>query len=104
MKLVLKNCAIAGKGQYHSPQDGKLATVIAEAWCDRRLYIWSWFRKLAGKTTDLNLSTFSPIVQNINSGGFCSFSDEPYRILQNGAARDTSYMLVDGIYPSWPIL
>lgn len=103
MKLKWKNCPFAEKGQYHNPKEGKLATIVVEAWCDRSLYIWSWFAGRAGTNNDLNVLAVSPLMSEILRGDFAFEVEEPYKISENGSVRKQLYFLGDGIYPNWPL-
>lgn len=65
MKLRWKNCSSAYKGQYHNPKEGKLATIPAEAWCDRWLYVWNWYGDRTGTNNDINVLMTFPLIQGI---------------------------------------
>lgn len=51
-KVWWKNCPAAWKGQYHNPKEGRLSTIVSEAWCDHSLYIWHWFFGMTGTNND----------------------------------------------------
>lgn len=36
-------------------KEGKFATIVIEAWCDRSLCIWRWLTDMAGTSNDLNV-------------------------------------------------
>lgn len=55
MMLHWNNCPIADKGQYHNPKEGKLATLPAEASCDRNVYNWHWNVRRTGMNNDINV-------------------------------------------------
>lgn len=103
MKLRWKNCPIAHKGQYHNSKEGKLATIPAEAWCDRNLYIWHWFVGRTGTNNDINVLMNSPLMQDILSGHYKLTTGESYKLVDDGVTRDMLYLLADGIYPDWII-
>lgn len=103
MKLVWKNCPIQEKGQYHNPREGHMATIVVEAWCDRRLYVWSWFSGRAGTNNDLNVLSVSPLIQDILQGRFEFSTGVEYKIGEDGTVRKMLYLLGDGIYPDWPL-
>lgn len=99
-----KNCPIAHKGQYHTSRNGKTATIVGEAWVDRRLYIWSWFCGMPGTNNDFNVMNASPLFQDILNNSFPFSISDGYKVMQSfGAERKLPYFLVDGIYPRWPI-
>lgn len=103
MKLIWKNCPLQEKGQYHNKKEGKMATIVAEGWCDRKLYLWSWFAGRAGTNNDLNVLAVSPLVQDIVRGKFKFSLTDEYSLIGGGVPRKRLYFLGDGIYPSWPL-
>ena len=102
--IAWKNCPLAHKGQYHSTRNGKMATLVAEAWVDHRLYIWSWFCGMPGTNNDLNVLNASPLFQDIMNNAFCFSIPGSYKIVQGiSTERTVPYFLADGIYPKWTI-
>lgn len=103
MKVVWKNYPLVEKDQYYNTRDRKRATIVAEGWCDKRLYMRSWFCIKAGRNNDLNILTFLPIIQNIVSGRLEFMREKSNFVVQEGVTRNNLYLLVDGIYPNWSI-
>ena len=103
MKLIWKNCPFSEKGQYHNGKEGKMATIVVEAWCDRDLYIWSWFAGRAGTNNDLNVLAVSPLIQSILRGDYLFRLEEGFKLTEKGPERTQLYLLGDGIYPNWPL-
>lgn len=48
MKLKRKNCPSRLKGQYHDTHEGNISSIGSEAWCDRTLYVCTWFFRMIG--------------------------------------------------------
>lgn len=102
-KMVWKNCPYEVKGQFHNSNDGKLATMSVEAWCDSDLYVYHWFAGRCGTNNDKTMVNFSPLFTDILSGSYSLRMDQPFRISAKGARRHDGYFIVDGIYPPWMI-
>lgn len=105
IKLYWKNCPFFDKGQYlNTKESTKLATISCEAWCDNDLYCWHWYPGRAGTNNDLTVLYSSPLFRDIMNGYFKMESQPTYKITSKGEERSMFYLLVDGIYPSWPFL
>lgn len=81
-----------------------MATIACEAWCDHSLYCWHWYPGRAGTNNDLTVLYSSPFFRDIMNGFFKLESQRPYQIIPEGERRKMLYVLVDGIYSSWPFL
>lgn len=103
MKPKWKSCPSALKGQYFDGKDRQLAVIQVEAWCDRSLYVWSWFRGRASTNNDLKVLAVSPLFVDILIGLLKFTSMQGYLIVPSGIERYKLYFLADGIYPDWPI-
>lgn len=103
MKLHWKNCPASLKGQFHNSKEGKLATIVVEAWCDTQLYVWHWYAGRAGTNNDKTLVTYSPLFTDILAGRYKLDLGEDYKVCRNRMLRRLCYFLVDGIYFPWPI-
>lgn len=103
MKLHWKNCPSALKGQFHNSKEGKLATIVVEAWCDTHLYVWHWYAGRAGTNNDKTLVAYSPLFSDIRTGKFKLQMGGDYRVRRGGMTRSQMYFLVDGIYYPWPM-
>lgn len=99
----MEKLSLCGKGTVPQSQGGKLATIVVEAWCDRTLYIWSWFAGRAGTNNDLNVLAVSPLMRKILRGEFLFQLKDSYKITADGSERRQLYFLGDGIYPNWPL-
>lgn len=102
-KLIWKNCPFALKGQFHNSENGNLATIPVEAWCDRDLFVWHWY---AGRSSSLGEGSIvdrSPLFNDIMVGHFDLRFPEPFRIDGSDTFRNIPYFLVDSAYPEWPI-
>ncbi|KAG7364220.1 plant transposon protein [Nitzschia inconspicua] len=95
-----KNCPVRLAGQHQGHAEGGKKTLILEAICDHRKYIWHANFGDPGSMNDINVLDRSSIVGSMLSGDACLKTD-PYQI--NGTMRDWMYYLVDGIYPDWAI-
>lgn len=91
------------KGQFHNPKDSKMATIVAEVWCDADLYVWRWFVSGAGTRNDLNLMVVLSLIQDIVRCAYEFPKEDEYCIRDEAAARTGLYFLTDGIYPNWPL-
>ena len=103
MKVFWKNCPTEEKGQHLNTKDGRLAAIQCEAWCDHDLYCWAWNAGRVGTNNDITVLYRSPLFVDILNGTFKLRSRRGYKVLPNGIRRALYYLLVDGIYPEWPI-
>lgn len=78
-------------GQFHNMKEGKLATVIAEAWCNRDFYIWHWFTGCAGTNNYKTVMRAQPAVDLASPlftdrliGSFDTHLDEKYKVNEGG--------------------
>ena len=95
-----KNCPMRLAGQHKGHGAGGKPTLILEAICDHRRYIWYANFGDPGSLNDINVLDKSSIVGAMLCGHM-KIVTEPYFI--NGSPRDWMYFLVDGIYPPWAI-
>ena len=91
-----QNCPYAWKGAY-SGRSGH-PTIVLEAVCDRRLWIWHSFFGVEGSNNDLNVLNRSPLLDRLLKGTMPSTE-----FTVNGATFTCPYYLVDGIYPEWAV-
>jgi hypothetical protein len=93
---VWKNCPMAWHGQ-HQDKSGK-RSIILEAIATQDLWIWHSYVGMPGSNNDINVVDRSPLVGDLLKGAASKASFEV-----NGKTYNGSYLLCDGIYPSWPI-
>lgn len=86
-KLHWKNCPASWKGQYHNANDGKKATLSAEALYDHDQYVWSWFSGLCGTNNDRTLLSLSLFFMYILSARFDLHLKMTYRIVPGWKIR-----------------
>lgn len=77
---------------------------MVEAWCNRNLYIWSWFAGRAKTNNDLNVLAVSPLMRGIIRRYFRLMLDDSYKITDQGPERKQLYFMGNGIYQNWPLL
>lgn len=91
-----KNCPVAWQGQYQD-KDGN-RSIVMEAIATQNLWIWHAYIGIPGSNNDINIIDRSPLMVNMMKGVGPSatfhVNRNIYRML---------YLLVDGIYPDWPI-
>ena len=89
-------CPVAQQGQYQD-RNGK-RSIVAEAVCSQDLWIWHCYIGIPGSNNDVNIVDRSPLMGNLLRGiaPHCQY-------VVNGVNYEMSYLLVDGIYPNWPI-
>jgi hypothetical protein len=91
-----KNCPSAWKGAFQGKEG--CPTIVLEAVCDQRLWVWHAFFGMAGSNNDLNILDRSPVFDDYLQGKSATVH---YEI--NGKAYTQGYFLADGIYPDWPV-
>lgn len=102
--LCWKNCLDNQKGQGHMKNNGTLGTLVAQAWYDRHLYIWSWFFGLPSTNNELHILHASSLLHDIFNDSFWFKATPSYKICDNFIPnRNIPYFLVDGIYSGWRI-
>lgn len=78
--------------------------LVSKVWCDHLLYIWSSFIGLHRTNNDLHVFHGSSHFQDIVNYPFPFKITPSYKICDTIVPnRDIPYLLVDGIYPTWPI-
>ncbi|KAH9108181.1 hypothetical protein AeMF1_016608, partial [Aphanomyces euteiches] len=89
-------CPVALQGQYQD-RSGK-RSIVMEAVTGPDLWIWHSYIGLPGSNSDINVLDRSPLIEKLLRGvaPHCQYNI-------NGSAYTMSYLLVDGIYPNWPI-
>lgn len=70
MCMICKNFPAQLKFLYHDTHHGKLATIIAQAWCDWSLYAWSWSAGSSGTINELIVLDLSPFLTKIVTDAF----------------------------------
>ena len=93
---IWKNCPVAWQGQ-HQDKSGK-RSIIMEAIATQDLWIWHAYIGMPGSNNDINVVDRSPLVGDFFKGELSKSS-----FVVNGKKYEGSYLLCDGIYPSWPI-
>lgn len=61
-EVTVENCPLYEKGQYRNRKESKLAMIVAEGWCDHKIFVWNLFVGRAGTNNDLNVLGVSPAV------------------------------------------
>ena len=89
-----KLCPVALQWSYQDKN--KNMSIILEAVCDYRLWIWHAFFGIPGGNNDLNVLDRSPLVRNILTGNANGLG-----FWVNGNWYDKYYLLADVIYPKW---
>ena len=89
-----KLCPVALQWSYQDKNKNR--SIILEAVCDYRLWIWHAFFGIPGGNNDLNVLDRSPLVRNILTGNANGLG-----FWVNGNWYDKYYLLADGIYPKW---
>ena len=96
-----KNCPVAWQQSYIGGK--KKPTVVLEAVADQHLWFWHAAFGFAGCQNDINIFALSPLKSKWIDGTFAEIEEEaeavPYLI--NGEKFDKTYVLVDGIYPTF---
>eukprot|EP00918_Siedleckia_nematoides_P108039 GHVU01235707.1.p1 GENE.GHVU01235707.1~~GHVU01235707.1.p1 ORF type:complete len:439 (-),score=31.89 GHVU01235707.1:98-1414(-) len=91
-----KNCPVQLQGQYQDRHGNR--SIIMETIATHDLRIWHAFIGMSGSKNDLNVLHRSPLLVNMLNG---TMPTAEYVV--NGHRHDSAYLLVDGIYPCWPI-
>ncbi|KAF0712136.1 hypothetical protein AaE_012113, partial [Aphanomyces astaci] len=87
---------VAYQGQYQGRSGDR--SIIMEAVAGPDLWIWHSYIGLPGSNNDINVLDRSPLVEKLIDGvaPHCNYT-------VNGTTYSMAYLLVDGIYPNWPI-
>ncbi|KAF0733301.1 hypothetical protein AaE_009194 [Aphanomyces astaci] len=74
-------------------------SIIIEAVAELDLWIWHLYIGLPGSNNDINVLDRAPLVEKLMGGvtPHCNYN-------VNGTTYTMAYLLVDGIYPKWPVL
>lgn len=102
-EIEVKNYPFCWKRHDQNPKEGKLATILVEALCERNLYICSWFSCRAGTNNDLNVLSMSPLMRGILRDDYRFYFDDTFKNAAHGPERKKSYSLGNCIYPNWPL-
>lgn len=106
-QIAWKNCPFQQRMKHVMSMHGKVAVIPVEVWCDRELYIWSWFvdrsGKIASKTNGNVLRTLSPLFQNILNRSLPFILPSSYTVKAGRAPRKVPYFASNEDYPDWPI-
>lgn len=102
-KVLCKNCSVQWKDQFHNSKEEKVATIIAEVWSDKDRYIWHWVCRVAGANKDKAVMRTSPLFLDVMNGVYKLETGLSYKASPEAEERMQNYVLVDGIYPDWPL-
>lgn len=80
-----------------------MATILAEAWCDCDLHIWSWVFRREGTNNDISVIVSSPLMHDIVSGTFKFRDGEVYMITKKLLLSNLYYPLCNGNCLGWVI-
>lgn len=75
-----------------------MENIVAEAWCDRNLYICSWFDERTGIINYLNVLSVSRPMKEVLRGDLNFEIEGKYKIKNDGSQRKQLYFIRDGIY------
>ena len=96
-----KNCPKAWQGSYKGKEDAP--SIVLEGLCDYHLWFWHVSYGYAGTMNDKSILSHSPLMDMLLDGTFEKVETEsgivPYTIGEE--SFDKSFILVDGIYPSF---
>ena len=103
MHTYWKNCPVGWQQSFQGKDKGE-STVVLEAVADHYLWFWHASYGYGGSLNDINVLQLSPLMKRLTDGTFTETEKEsgvaPFDIGEFGSF-DQTFMLVDGIYPSW---
>lgn len=102
-KIIWNNCHLELKGHYYNSKE-----------CEKRRYRLRWFaigsimrgtglQGVAEETTIKIIVAVFPIFSHIMVGRYAFKLRHTYMLGPNSVAQNIPFLLVDGVYPSWPI-
>jgi hypothetical protein len=89
-------CPVQEHGQYLDRDGNK--SVVMEAVAGHDLWIWHAYIGIPGSNNDINIVNRSPLTSKLLKG---VAPHVQYKV--NGNDYSMAYLLVDGIYPNWPV-
>lgn len=69
-RILNGKLSLSVEGQYHETNEGNIATIFEEVWCDGTLYIWNWLTGRPGTNNDIYMLAVSPLKSDIRTGYF----------------------------------
>lgn len=102
MHTYWKNCPVAWQQSFQGKE--KCSTIVLEAVADHYLWFWHASYGYGGSLNDINILQLSPLMKRLTNGSFSSTEEAsevtPFNFGSFGEF-DKTFMLVDGIYPTW---
>ena len=94
--LSWDKCPVREHGQFLDREGNK--SIVMEAVAGHDLWIWHAYIGIPGSNNDINIIDRSPLMSKLLKG---VAPHVQYQV--NGNDYSMAYMLVDGIYPNWPV-
>jgi hypothetical protein len=102
MQTKWKNCPVAWQQSFKGRNKGS-CNIVLEAAADHFLWFWHVSYGYSGALNDVNILNLSPLLDRLTDGSFTTIEAEsgvvPYQI--GTAEFQKTFLLVDGIYPSY---
>jgi hypothetical protein len=102
MQTKWKNCPVAWQQSFKGRNKG-CCHIVLEAAADHFLWFWHVSYGYSGALNDVNILNLSPLLERLTNGSFTAIEEEsgvvPFHV--GDAVFDKTFLLVDGIYPSY---
>ena len=102
MQTKWKNCPVGWQQSFRGRHKG-MSTIILEAACDYNLWFWHSAYGFSGALNDGNVLSLSPLLDRMTNGTFIRLEEQsgvvPFFIENDRVPFNSTYFLVDGIYP-----